>query len=74
MNDENEIINPVDDIINPIDEVENPETNIVEPENEVVETPEIIETKVVETEVENPRDEFINLDNLKVFPDEINIF
>jgi len=51
-------------------EITEVETNIVEPKNEVVTPSEIIETNVVE----KPRDEFINLDNLKVFPDEINIF
>ena len=60
---------------------ENENTDIVELENEVVEPNENLETnivepntKVVETKVIKPRDEFINLDNLKFFPDEINIF
>ena len=60
---ENEIITAVDEV----------ETS-VDIRDEVVETPKIIETKVVETLDAKPRDEFINLDNLKVFPDEINIF
>ena len=63
MTDENEITN----IVTPNDEVvepnENLEINIVEPN-----------TKVVETKVTKSRDEFINLDNLRIFPDEIKIF
>ena len=32
------------------------------------------EVEKPETKDEKPRDEFINLDNLKIFPDEIKIF
>ena len=44
------------------DEAVETEDEVVTPHDEVVVTPKIVETKVVE----NPQDEIINLDNLKI--------
>ena len=53
---------------------ENEITNIVDENTNIVETNEKLETNIVEPKITKSRDEFINLDNLKIFPDEIKIF